>query len=164
MTQVYISIGSNINALHYIQNGLQALQHHYGALQLSTTYESAAVGFVGDNFYNLVVGFDTAASPHKVVATLRQIEDANGRQRSADKFNPRTLDLDLLLYGDWVSDDDHLVVPHTDIEKYAFVLQPLADLAPYLRHPLTGQTYAALWAGYRGDKQTQWQLDIAWEV
>lgn len=164
MTQVYVSIGSNINPLQHIQASLHALQQHYGALHTSNTYESVAVGFDGAHFYNLVVRFDTTANPQIVVATLRQIEAANGRQRSTNKFSSRTLDLDLLLYGDWVNNDTQPVIPHPDIKKYAFVLQPLAEIAPNTCYPQSEQTYATLWADYTGDKHNQWQVDIKWEI
>ena len=93
-----------------------------------------AVGFDSDPFYNLVVGFDTRHTPREIQDMLHCIEEASGRIRTAG-LSARTLDLDLLLYDDLVTKTDGLVLPRTDITRYAFVLAPLAEIAGELRHP-----------------------------
>jgi 2-amino-4-hydroxy-6-hydroxymethyldihydropteridine diphosphokinase len=124
------------------------LRTRFGPLRISTVYRNAAVGFDGADFLNLVLAFRTTESPEEVVAELERIHRLAGRVRGGDPFSPRTLDLDLLLYGDAVIADPRFRVPREDIEKYAFVLGPLAELAPALRHPVNGRTMAELWADF----------------
>lgn len=160
MARVYLSLGSNIDAHNNLRAGMQDLRKHYGSLQVSTIYESEAVGFAGDNFLNFVVGLDTDEDVHTVQASMSRIEQAHGRVRGAEKFSSRTLDIDILLYDDLVINENGLHLPRDEIEKYAFVLQPLAELAPNLRHPLNGRTYAQLWQAFDRDKARQWPLAL----
>ena len=160
MAQIYISIGSNIEPKTYIANSIQALQQQYGQLRISSVYESEAVGFEGDNFYNLVVGAQTDDTPQYIQQTLRQIEHDNHRERNTAKFSARTLDLDLLLYDDVILKQDGLELPRDEIEKYAFVLQPLAEIAPNVIHPQSQKTYADLWHTYDKTKQPLWIIDF----
>jgi len=144
---VYVGIGSNIEPRNRIPQALRLLEARFGGLRVSQTYECPAVGFDGDAFFNLVAGFETTESALDVVHGLREIEQQCGRNRS-ETMRSRTLDLDLLLYGDLVSDDADVRVPRSDILRYAFVLKPLAELVPGARHPVDGRTYKALWAGF----------------
>jgi 2-amino-4-hydroxy-6-hydroxymethyldihydropteridine diphosphokinase len=141
----YISIGSNINKDVHIPASLRALEQIFGELAISSIYESEPVGFTGDVFYNLVVGFDSDLDVKVVAKQLRQIELDNGRTRDSRKFAARTLDLDLILYGDLIVNDGRLQIPRDEIEHYAFVLEPLAEIAPDLKHPITHISYAELW-------------------
>jgi len=147
MAQVYVSIGSNIERERNIDSALQALAAAYGELQQSSVYESAAVGFDSAPFYNLVVAFRTDASPRAVQETLHRIEDRQGRLRAAE-LAARTLDLDLLLYDDLVTDKGRLVLPRADIDRYAFVLGPLAEIAGERRHPVSGIRFADMWSAF----------------
>jgi len=142
----WISIGSNVDRERSIRGGLKDLRDSFGPLQLSAVYETPAVGFDGKPFLNLVAGFDSALAVGAIDARLRAIEDAHGRQRGPDKFAPRTLDLDLLTCGDTVGVIDGVTLPRDEILRYAFVLGPLAEIAPDERHPETGRRYADLWA------------------
>lgn len=160
MAQIYISIGSNIQPQKYIKNGIKNLQQHYGKLLISSVYESTAVGFDGDNFYNLVVAAQTNNTPLQIYHELRRIEDANERQRGTAKFAARSLDLDLILYDDWILKQATLNLPRDEIEHYAFVLQPLAEIAPNLRHPLRHKTYTELWREYDKTKQQLWPVNF----
>jgi 2-amino-4-hydroxy-6-hydroxymethyldihydropteridine diphosphokinase len=148
MTTGYISVGSNIDKENHIPSGLAALRLHFGELRVSSIYETDAVGFTGPVFHNLIVEFSSALSAKEVAKTLRQIELDHGRLRDAPKFSPRTLDLDLILYGDQVICDGRLRIPRDEIERYAFVLEPLAEIAADERHPVSGQSYGRLWAQF----------------
>lgn len=162
MTRVYVSVGSNIEREANIRAGVAALAGRYGGLALSSVYQSRAVGFAGEDFYNLVLGFDTDEDVHAVAAFLREVEERYGRIRGAQRFSPRTLDLDLLLYGDRVLDEDGLQLPRDEITRHAHVLLPLCELAPELRHPLTGQSYAALWQSFEHADQHLWPIPFEW--
>ena len=145
MSTGYISIGSNIDKDKHIVASLKALEQLFGKLTISSIYDSEPVGFTGDSFYNLVVGFNSELSVKEVAKKLRQIELDNGRTRDSQKFSARTLDLDLLLYDDLILNDGRLQIPRNEIERYAFVLEPLAEIAPTLKHPVSGQSYGQLW-------------------
>jgi len=148
--RVYVSIGSNVDREHNIPGGLQALYRRFGPLAVSTVYECPAVGFEGEDFYNLVVGFDSEEPIADVHAALHEIEDRYGRDRSKPKFSPRTLDLDLLLYGDRIWREGRLVLPRPEIDRVAFVLGPLAELAGDRLHPVHDVPFTALWARFDG--------------
>ncbi len=145
MARIYISLGSNIEREAHTRAGIIALQQAFGELELSSVYESEAVGFVGDAFYNMIIACDSSDDVHTTNKKLAEIEDSNGRDRSGPKFSSRTLDLDLLLYDDLVLSENGLTLPRDEILKNAFVLWPLAEIAPGLTHPVVKKTYAELW-------------------
>jgi len=151
MTLVYLGIGSNIDRETSIRNGLTALKSLYGELQISPVYESKAFGFEGDDFFNLVVGFKTEFDIDKVETQLKEVELQSGRKQSEISHSPRTLDIDLLLYGDLICDKHEL--PRVDITEYAFVLKPLCDLAPDLIHPVEKKTIHELWTNFDASNQ-----------
>lgn len=162
MARVYISIGSNIEREKNVRAALDALDHWFGDLALSPVYESEAVGFDGAPFLNLVVGVDTALSVRELSLRFKQLEDDNGRRRDLPKFSGRTLDLDILTYGNLVGKFAGVELPRGEILKNAFVLQPLADIAPEQRHPVCGRTYSELWQGY-AENQRLWPIDFSWQ-
>ncbi len=163
MAAIYISIGSNIEREKYIKNALEQLEATFGALSVSSVFESEAVGFEGDDFYNLVVGADTDKPLTDVVQILKQIEEDNGRIRSAKKFSARTLDLDILTYDDLVVEEP-AQIPRDEITKNAFVLWPLAEIAPDVLHPTEKQSYADLWQQYDKSKQKLWTVPFEWKT
>jgi len=159
MARVYVSVGTNIDRERNVASGLAALAREYDGLQQSRLFETQAVGFSGDLFYNLVVAFETGQSPQQVSAVLTRIEDAHGRDRRGGKFSNRSLDLDLLLYDDLVVDEPGLVLPRPEILDYAFVLRPLAEIAGDRKHPVTGVSFAAMWDQFDAASQPIWPLE-----
>jgi len=145
MARIWCSIGSNIERQQHVCGAIQVLREYFGTLQLSPVYETEAVGFEAAAFYNLVAGFDSDLSARQIQQIFRRIEDQHGRQRQQNKFSSRTLDLDLLTWGDEVIQQDGLQLPRDEIERYAFVLKPLADVAPEQCHPLSGLSFAQMW-------------------
>ena len=159
MHTIYISVGSNIDPRAYVDMALQDLRECFGELQQSALYESKAVGFDGDNFLNLVVSAQTDKTIRQVVDCLHDIEARHGRDRSGPKFSSRTLDLDLLLYDDVICKADGIHVPREEILYNAFVLYPLAEIAPDLMHPTEHQSIAQLWRQFDKGKQKIWKVD-----
>lgn len=153
MTEVFVSIGSNIQREKYITRAIRLLCLRYEHLRLSSVYESAAVGFTGSPFYNLVASFPTREPPLAIAKDLRSIEDRCGRIRNGARYSSRTMDLDLLLYGDAILTMEDLSVPRPEILTEAFVLGPLAELAGHLRHPLRQQTFQQLWAQHEATQE-----------
>ncbi len=159
MPTCYISIGSNIEREKNIKSSLTALETQFGSLKISSIYESEPVGFIGAPFYNLIVKFESDLEVTLVAQQLRQIELDHGRERNSQKFSARTLDLDLILYGNLISHNEKLQIPRAEIEKYAFVLEPLAEIAPNAIHPINGKSYQQLWDNF--DKSNLQQQVIA---
>lgn len=160
MTRVYIGLGSNIERDANVRGGISELKKHFGDLVISSVYESPAYGFEGDNFYNLVAGFDTELSVEKLSAVLRDIEYAFGRKSNAIRFSSRTLDLDLLLYDDLIRHDEKFDLPRADIMHYTFTLCPLAEIAGEKRHPEIGQSFADLWQSFDKSNQDLWPVEF----
>lgn len=159
MSNVYISIGSNLDREQNVQKALQLLAQRFGKLHCSSIYETVPVGFSGALFYNLVLMFNTDLSPEDVVTELKQIENQCGRERNQPKFSNRSIDLDLLLYDDLILKKAKLKIPRDEILHYAFVLEPLAELAPDLKHPELGVSYAQLWDEYDKEDESQQRID-----
>ena len=143
--QVYVSLGSNVDRETRLRQAVAGLREVFGEVELSPVYDSAAVGFDGHDFLNLVAGFDTEQTLEQVAAIFRDIENRLGRDRSLPKFASRSIDLDILTYGDLVVDLPGLRIPREEILENAYVLKPLQDIAPDFRHPQTGQSFAELW-------------------
>ena len=175
MSQAFLSIGSNIERQRYISACLDALQVQFGELLISSVYESEAVGFDGDPFYNLVVGIETELALPQLFSLLRRIEHDNDRCRNAIKFSARTLDIDILTYDDFVGEfrlDDGSggELPRDEILTNAFVLQPLAEIAPEHLHPESRLSYAELWQRYDKSRQQDekirqrlWTVPFEWQ-
>ena len=141
----YVAAGSNVRPLENLRHALAALARDFPGLRASRAFRNAAVGFEGDDFINLVMAIPAAMPPARLLERLKTIERECGRVPGAPKWGPRTLDLDLLLYGNLVGEIDGARLPHPDIATRAWVLGPLAELAPNLAHPVLGETLGALW-------------------
>jgi 2-amino-4-hydroxy-6-hydroxymethyldihydropteridine diphosphokinase len=148
MPDVYVAAGSNVEPEKNLARALDALEQAFGELAISPAYRNAAVGFAGEDFINLVVGFRTDDAPARLKATLERIELSCGRARNAPKWAPRTMDLDILMYDQLVSDVPGLLLPRPDLLRRAFMLKPLADIAPELRHPTQHRSIGELWAAF----------------
>ena len=147
MVRAYVGMGSNIDPEANIRSGVAALRKLFHDLETSPVYRSKAIGFVGDDFYNLVAAFNTDLSAQGLASKLRDIEIAHGRAHSDKRFVPRALDLDLLLYGDLVIDSGTLKLPRPEILRHAYVLKPLADIASDRYHPQLKRRFRELWSG-----------------
>ena len=160
MASVYLGLGSNQQASVNIKRALAALAERFKVTGISPVYESESVGFEGDNFLNLVVAVTTELSIAELLAQLRAIEDAQGRDRTLPRFASRTLDIDILTYDNAVGTIDGVSLPRDEILKNAFVLQPLADLAPEAIHPEVNKSYQQLWNEYDSEKQKLWRVEL----
>ncbi|MEZ8141370.1 2-amino-4-hydroxy-6-hydroxymethyldihydropteridine diphosphokinase [Enterovibrio norvegicus FF-33] len=156
MIQVLVSVGSNIEREHHIAEGMAALKTLDPNCRSSRIFEAVPVGFEGPNFYNLVVELHTDLSLEDIMAALREIESRWGRERDAIKFRDRTLDIDLLTYGE-LSQPSGPVLPRKDVYKFAFTLWPLAELCPDQVIPGDTQTYQQAWDAF-SDEQPLWPV------
>ena len=145
MPEVFVAAGSNIRPRAHLRQALAALTTTWPGLRVSRAWSNPAVGFAGDDFINLVVAFKTDEPLAQVLQRLKAVELASGRESGAPKWAARTLDLDLLLYGDLIGRHAGANLPHADLTERAFVLGPLAELAPERKHPVLGTTFGALW-------------------
>lgn len=162
MPEVFVSVGSNVDRDRHIPSALAALGDSFGPLRVSSVYETAAVGFEGDPFYNLAVGFETDLPLAEVANELARIEADHGRTRESKKFSARTLDLDLLLYGDAVVSEGKLKLPRKELIEYAFMLEPLAEIAPDLNHPVLGLSFREIWERYEKTGLQQARIRPPW--
>ncbi|HUD43645.1 MAG TPA: 2-amino-4-hydroxy-6-hydroxymethyldihydropteridine diphosphokinase [Dokdonella sp.] len=144
MARAYLSLGSNIEPARNLCLAFEALRERFSAVALSPVYRSPAVGFDGADFLNAAAVIDSDLAPAALAGWLREQETRQGRRRGEARYASRPIDLDLLLYGDQVSEVPPL--PRPELASDAFVLRPMADLAPTLRHPSLGVDLATLWA------------------
>ena len=141
MPDVFVGLGSNADPVAALRAAVAALEQRYGAVRCSAVYRSPAVGVPAADYLNLVVALHTEEDVAVLRDALRSIETQAGRQRADPAIT--ALDLDLLLYGNRV--DAERKVPRPKLFTLPFVLAPLAELAPDLVHPVTGQSTSAAW-------------------
>lgn len=148
MTTVLLSLGSNVQPRRHLHAAVAALAQQFGAIDVSPAYRMAAVGFDGPAFLNSGVAIRTDLPLEALDAWLHALEDAHGRDRSGPRFSDRTLDIDVVFYGDLIVEGPgHLRIPRPEL-KHAFVIKPLADIAPAFVDPVSGLTLAALWRAH----------------
>ena len=146
MGKAYLSLGSNVDAEANLRAAFAALRTRFGDIVASTVYRFPAVGFDGPDFLNAAAVIDSDLDPQALNAWLHALEDAHGRDRSGPRFGDRPLDIDIVFYDDLVlSGPGHLQLPRDEL-RHAFVLRPLAEIAPDHVDPRSGRTLAALWA------------------
>ena len=148
MPKVYVAAGSNIDPQVNLTRAQRELARVFGSLRVSPWYRNAAVGFSGQDFINFVFGFESALDVHELQLQLRQVEALCGRPPNAPKWAARAMDLDILLYGDLVLDEPQLQLPRPDLLVRPYMLGPLADIAPDVRHPTQGRSIGQLWAAF----------------
>lgn len=160
MARVYLGLGSNIDAEKNLRLALCELRRRFGDLRISKTYRNAAVGFEGADFLNLAAELESDATPGDIHTQIEAIHEIVGRQRGADKYSSRPLDIDLLLCGDLVLGGSPLRLPRPDVLKYSFVLKPLSELAPDLVHPETGKTLGEHWQEFDAASHPLTPVDV----
>nr|AGU12195.1 7,8-dihydro-6-hydroxymethylpterin-pyrophosphokinase [uncultured organism] len=149
MTTVLLSLGSNVQPCRHLHAAVAALAERFGAIAISPAYRTAAVGFDGPAFLNNAVAIETDLDLDTLDAWAHALEDRHGRDRSGPRFSDRTLDIDVVFYGDLIVEGPgHLRIPRPEL-KHAFVIKPLADIAPDFVDPVSGLTLAALWRAHR---------------
>jgi 2-amino-4-hydroxy-6-hydroxymethyldihydropteridine diphosphokinase len=158
MARAYLSLGSNVDPKRHLADALRALRDRFGAVDLSPTYRSAAVGFVGAAFLNCAAGFDCDLSRAALRDWLRALEDASGRDRRVPRYADRTLDLDIAL---WCENGRCQTALSREEFDRAHVLAPLADIAPNLHEPFDGETIAARWHRLREGLPSLQRLESA---
>jgi 2-amino-4-hydroxy-6-hydroxymethyldihydropteridine diphosphokinase len=151
MPQVYVAAGSNVEPERHLAMAVRELKRQFPGVRFSPWYRNRAVGFEGEDFINLVAGFATELDIAAVLSRLHAIEALCGRPRGAPRWAPRSMDLDVLLYGDLVCQEPHLKLPRPDLLKRAYMLGPLAALAPEVLHPTAGETIGELWQRFDRD-------------
>jgi 2-amino-4-hydroxy-6-hydroxymethyldihydropteridine diphosphokinase len=147
--RAYLSLGSNVEPEWHLRAAIDALRARFGKVVVSPVYRVPAVGFDGPDFLNNAVAIETDLPLQTLDDWLHALEDAHGRDRSGPRFSDRTLDIDVVFYGDLIVEGPgHLRIPRPEL-KHAFVLKPLADIAPDFRDPVSGLTLEALWRAHR---------------
>lgn len=162
MQRVYLNLGSNIDPAAHLRAGLNELDQAYGVQGLSSAYESAAIGFDGPAFLNMAVALDVSCTLAELAPALRDIEYAYGRPRNSTRFSSRTLDIDILTFADTVGTVVGVELPRPEILYNAFVLWPLAELAPEQVHPVEQRSYAQLWAVFDQSSQAIMPVEFEW--
>ncbi|KAA0695236.1 2-amino-4-hydroxy-6-hydroxymethyldihydropteridine diphosphokinase [Halopseudomonas laoshanensis] len=160
MTMVFLGVGSNTDREHFLGRGLDALEQLLGPLDVSPVFESDAVGVLGRRFLNMIVGAETHLPLSDLASGLKAIEAACGR-RDSPSPSRITLDIDVLTYGNLAGEHQGLTLPRPEVRRNAFVLWPLALLAPHAILPGSGHTHAELWADWQGN-QALWPVAFEW--
>ena len=161
MSEVYVAAGSNVDPERHLRIAAKEIARVFPGARFSGAYRNAAVGFEGEDFINFVVGFSTELPVEAVVAELQRIEAMCGRERNAPKWAPRSMDLDILLFGDMVCDEPGLVLPRPDLLRRAYMLGPMADVGGEVVHPLEHRTISDLWEKFDRDAHPLTKIELS---
>ena len=145
MVRVAVGIGSNLDRERNIRAAVTALRNRFGSLLCSPVYESAAYGFPGPPFFNLVIVFHSSLGIEMLYKEIRAIEYLQGRGIGKERGGSRSLDIDLLLYGQSVSYSKGIDIPRREILDHSYILKPLADVLPMVNHPTCNETFSDMW-------------------
>jgi 2-amino-4-hydroxy-6-hydroxymethyldihydropteridine diphosphokinase len=149
MARAYLSLGSNLDPRRHLAQALDALRARFGEVVVSTVRSTPAVGFDGPDFLNAAAIIDSDLDIVALDAWLHALEDAHGRRRDVPRYSDRPLDIDIVFYDDLVfRGSGHLQVPRPELDQ-AFVLEPLAEIAPEFRDPVSGRSLRELWEAHR---------------
>lgn len=144
--RAWLSLGSNLEPERHLRAALAELRARFSNVLVSPAYRFPAVGFDGPDFVNLAAGVDSDLGPQALNDWLHTLEDRHGRRRDVPRYSSRALDVDIVLFDDLVLEGPgNLEIPRGEL-RHAFVLQPLADIAPDLREPRSGRTLRELWS------------------
>jgi 2-amino-4-hydroxy-6-hydroxymethyldihydropteridine diphosphokinase len=159
---VFVAAGSNVEPEKNLARACAEIAHTWPDAHFSRAYRNVAVGFEGPDFINLVIGFSAAQPLHSVIEKLRGIETNCGRPRYAPKWASRTMDLDVLLFGDLVEKTTEYTLPRPDLLKRPYMLGPLAEIAADVVHPTERRTIGELWAAFDrdGHQMTPVRVDL----
>jgi len=160
LNHVVLSLGSNIDREKNIRFAWKKIGERFGKTEISPVYEAESIGFDGPAFFNFVVGVFTPEPILEIREYLRGIEAAAGRIRGAKEFNNRVLDIDVVLYGSNDLRSQGLNIPRDEIEKYAYILKPLSDLYPSMKHPVSGKTFGRMWLEFNDSNQQPQNIEV----
>jgi 2-amino-4-hydroxy-6-hydroxymethyldihydropteridine diphosphokinase len=160
VTQVFVAAGSNVEPVKNLRLALDELERSFAPLNVSPAYRNKAFGFEGEDFINLVVGFESSDDLYRVRERLQEIEARCGRPREAPKWAPRSMDLDILLYGDEVRSEPGLILPRPDLVKRAYMLKPIADIAPDFMHPTLHKSMRELWNDFADKDHAMTEVEL----
>lgn len=161
MPLAYLGIGSNLNAEQNLKLAVREFRERFSLKEISPVYRSKALGFDGADFLNAVACIETTLTPLEFSMALDRVHELAGRRRGDDRFVSRTLDIDLLLYDQRVMNEPPVVLPRKDVLEYSFVLRPLADIAPGLRHPVSGRTIGEHWSEFDAASHPLTRVDLS---
>ena len=160
MPEVFVGVGSNVDPEANFRKAISELDRRFGKVVRSAVLRTEAVGFDGDAFLNMVVSWQTDMALEPLMQVLGEVEVLCGRSRNDKRFGPRTMDLDLLLYGDEIHESPPL--PRPEIMEYGFVLGPLTELSPMRRHPISHKTFQDLWREKRDRMPPMKSFSMQW--
>jgi len=160
MVQAFVAIGSNLDPAERMLQAARAIKQRFRDARFSRCYRNPAFGFQGPDFYNAVAGFTTTLPVDGLLPALREIEVQCGRARADPKWEPRKMDLDLLLYGDVVSAGPGYALPRRDLLRRVYMLGPLAELAPDRLYPPSGPTIGELWRRFPQSEHVLTPLEL----
>jgi 2-amino-4-hydroxy-6-hydroxymethyldihydropteridine diphosphokinase len=158
--RVFVAAGSNLEPEKHLARARAEIRSSWPDAVFSRAFRNVAVGFDGPDFINLVLGFSTAQPLDAVITRLRDIETLCGRPRHAPKWASRSMDLDVLLYGDRVAKTSDCTLPRPDLVKRPYMLGPMAEIAPEVMHPTAGRTIGQLWREFDRDGHAMNPVDL----